>query len=263
MTLRLTYLPTRWALPAVTAVVSVVTFVIVALPFGFDSLLNPAPLPVLAASLILAGGLPWIRARTAHLLGLETGDTVRHLSAIVQTDAPMDPSVAVDDLLKQLAAIVGESIAVERITFEVIDNGPVMESTSPIQRFPMIHRGSLVGVIQLVPAHPLTEVEHARMEQLATFSAPALANALVIEELNEKLSQLRETGELLVNRRRATVLEERTARKSVAVSVLAGANDILGRIRDAVASGDLVLASTICEELMVFLRSISSEIRDA
>ena len=97
---------------------------------------------------------------------------------------------------------------------------------------------------------------------MASSVGVVLANAVAIDSIQSRISELDHTIELTIQRRRSVVEAETAERERVAREVVAGAMPIFQQLRASVGAGNFDEAAERCDQLIVFLRGFSTAMRE-
>lgn len=253
----------RIMISSASGLVTVTVFSLMALPFGLAGLTAPTPAPILLGAAILTTVMPQVRRSIARVVERNprwaSGDSYELMAAGSRLEPEEGPNVVLSELAELARRSAGGSSAKVQSEIGEAESGTPSSNTF---RTAVIHRGREIASITVTSSSPLKPQQRTRVEQVASSVGLVLANAVAIGSIEERISELDRTIELITLRRRSVVEAEAAERERVAADVVAGAEPMFRQLKSSVGAGDFDEAADTCEQLIVFLRGFSTAMRE-
>jgi hypothetical protein len=246
-----------------SALVAVSVFLMMTLPFGFAGLTAPAPAPIFLGAAILTIVMPPVRDFIARLVERHPRWASPDSYELVALGARLEPKREARAVLSQLAEFARRSVNGRSATIQT-EIGDAESGTPESVAFSatVMHGGGEIALITVTSSSALKSQQRRRVEQLASSIGVVVANAVAIDSIERRISELDRTIKLITQRRRSLVEAETAERERVARAVVAGAEPVFQQLRASVAAGDFDGAAKTCEQLIVFLRGFSTAMRE-
>lgn len=253
----------RIMISSASGLVAVTVLSLMALPFGLAGLTEPTPAPILLGAAILTTVMAPVRRSMARVAERNprwaSGDSYELMAA----GSRLEPETGPNAVLTELAELARRSAAGSSAKVQSeIGEGQSGAPGSTAFRTAVNHRGREIASITVTSSSPLKPQQRMRVEQLASSVGVVVANAVAIGSIEERISELDRTIELITLRRRSVVEAEAAERQRVAGEVVAGAEPLFRQLESSIGAGDFDEAADTCGQLIVFLRGFSTAMRE-
>ncbi len=253
----------RIMISGASGLVAVTVFSLMALPFGFAGLTTPTPAPIILGAGILTMVMPSVHRFISQLVQRNPRWASPDSYELMAAGSRLEPETGPNAVLSELAELArrsagGSSGKVQSEIGEAEAGTP----SSAAFRTTVNYGGREIASITVTSSSPLKPQQRLRVEQLASSVGVVVANTVAIGSIEERISELDRTIELITQRRRSVVEAEAAERERVAEDVVAGAEPMLRKLESSVVASDFDEAAATCEQLIVFLRSFSTAMRE-